>query len=238
MYDTQRSGGAAALFLAATFVFGVAVYAGLILGSGYESSDPVEAVAFLSDHQALLHVWWLVIYVAFGVALAGLTVALHDRLKSSEPGMSQVAAAFGLIWSGLVIASAMIAIVGMNRVVDLYADDPERAGAAWLAIETVQFGIGGGVEIVGALWVLLVGWAMLRGGAFPRALGHFGVIIGVAGSLTVVPALEFFGAVFGLGMIAWFVWTGIVMLRWAGRPSQLGWQNLAPRQARSPESSA
>lgn|GEM_PF-1982155 len=53
----------------------------------------------------------------------------------------------------------------------------------------------------------------MRAGGLPRALNYLGVVIGVAGILTVVPALEVLGAVFGLGLIVWFVWLGIVVLR-------------------------
>jgi hypothetical protein len=69
------------------------------------------------------------------------------------------------------------------------------------------------------VWVLLIGLAALRARELPRALNYLGVVAGVAGILTVVPALEVLGAVevlgliFGLGLIVWFVWLGIVMLR-------------------------
>lgn len=82
-------------------------------------------------------------------------------------------------------------------------------------------GLGGGNEIVGGLWVLLVSSAALRAGGLPRALNYLGVVIGVAGLLTVVPALgELGGAIFGLGSIAWFVWLGIVMLRESSSAAQ------------------
>jgi hypothetical protein len=44
------------------------------------------------------------------------------------------------------------------------------------------------------------------------------VAIGVAGIISVVPALaELFIYIFALGQIVWFIWLGIVMLR--GSPS-------------------
>jgi hypothetical protein len=58
----------------------------------------------------------------------------------------------------------------------------------------------------------------LRAGGLPKALNYVGVVMGVAGILTVVPAArEVTRAVFGLGQLVWFVWLGIVMLR--GRTS-------------------
>jgi hypothetical protein len=84
-------------------------------------------------------------------------------------------------------------------------------------VNSVSKGLGGGNEILGALWVLLIGWAALRAGGLPRALNYLGVLAGVSGILTLVPALEIVGVIFGLGLIVWFVWVGIVMLR--GSPS-------------------
>jgi hypothetical protein len=107
----------------------------------------------------------------------------------------------------------MIFNVGIDTVVDLYGKDPAQAASVWLAISSVQEGLGGGNEIVGGLWVLLVSWAALRARGLPKALNYLGVLIGVAGILTVVPALGVLTDVFGLSQIVWFAWLGIVMLR-------------------------
>jgi prepilin signal peptidase PulO-like enzyme (type II secretory pathway) len=83
----------------------------------------------------------------------------------------------------------------------------------WTAIGAIQDGLGGGVEIVGGVWVLLISIASLRSSALPDALSYLGSIVGAAGILTVVPSLAELGAVFGLGQIIWFAWLGIIMLR-------------------------
>jgi hypothetical protein len=71
----------------------------------------------------------------------------------------------------------------------------------------------GKVEVVGGIWMLLVTWAALLAGRHPSALNSLGVVVGVAGVLTVVPALEVLGIGFRLGEIVWIVWLGIVMVR-------------------------
>jgi hypothetical protein len=71
----------------------------------------------------------------------------------------------------------------------------------------------GRVEVVGGIWILLVTWGALLAGRHPRALNYLGVAVGVAGVLTVVPALEVLGIGFRLGEIAWVVWLGIVWFR-------------------------
>jgi len=54
----------------------------------------------------------------------------------------------------------------------------------------------------------------LRAREFPRVLNYLGVAVGVAGIISIVPALaELFIYIFALGQIVWFIWLGIVMLR-------------------------
>lgn len=91
--------------------------------------------------------------------------------------------------------------------------DPSHTATAWLAISSVLEGLVGRIEIVGGIWVLLVTWGALLVGGLPRTLNYLGVVIGVAGILTVVPALEVLGIGFRLGEIVWGVWLGIVLLR-------------------------
>lgn len=208
----QRVGGIAALVEAATFVFGFVLFATTL--SDYTSSDdPGESVAFLVDHRATLFVWQLVILVVFGVALVPLVLAVHERLRAAAPTLAPIATAFGLIWAGLVVAAGMIANLALGTVADLHESDPASAESVWAALDTVQNGLGGGNELVGGIWVLLVSWVALRAAALPRALGFLGIAAGVAGIVTVVPALEDVGAVFGLGLVVWFVWVGLVLLR-------------------------
>ena len=108
--------------------------------------------------------------------------------------MAQTATAFGLIWAGLVIASGMVANISLGTVVDLYGKDPARAASVWLALSSVEEGLGGGNEVAGGLWVLLVSWAALWARGLPRALNYLGVVIGVSGLLTVVPVLMVSGS--------------------------------------------
>jgi hypothetical protein len=161
-----------------------------------------------------MHITNLIIYVLFGVALVVLSLGLHERLHGESPAVMQVATAFGLIWATVVIASGMVFNVGMERVVDLYATDPGQAATVWQAIHAVFNGIGGGIEILGGLWTLLISWAAWRTGSLSKALNGLGMVVGLAGIVTIVPAFgEIGGAVFGLSQILWFAWLGIAMLR-------------------------
>jgi len=212
MKDLQKMGGISALIIVAAFVVGLVLNFTLLDRSGIV--DPVQMVAFFVDTQAIMYIWILFIYVIFGIFLVVLALALYDLLKTGSPAMAQTATVFGLIWAGLVIASGLVFNIGMGAVVDLYGKDPAQAATVWLALESVASGVGCTIEIPGGLWTLLISWAALRAGMLPRVLNYFGVVVGVAGLLTVVPALfDVVVMVWALGQIVWYVWLGIVMLR-------------------------
>jgi len=220
MKDLQKIGGVAALIEAAIFVAAMVIFftffASALPSADYPSLDvdPVENVAFLVDNQAIMYAFYLVVYVVWAALLVVVALALYERLKTASPAMAQTATAFALIWAGLIIGTGMVANSGAGVLVDVYDRDPAQAGTVWLALHSVQQGLGGEAEIVGSLWILLVSWAALQAGGLSRALAYFGVVVSVAGLVTVVPTLrELAGPVFGLGNIVWFAWLGIDILR-------------------------
>jgi hypothetical protein len=63
------------------------------------------------------------------------------------------------------------------------------------------------------VWILLVSLAAWSTKRLPRGLNILGIVSAVAGLITLIPGLSDVGMIFGLGSIAWFAWTGIVLLR-------------------------
>ncbi|MEL6838622.1 MAG: DUF4386 family protein [Pseudomonadota bacterium] len=212
----QRAGGIAALICAATYVFGFVLMLSVLLPNGFGASDPdpAQILGFLADHRGLMTLWYLSIYVVNGIFLLVLAIALFDLFRPDIPGLAQVTLGFGTLWATLVIGAGMVANVGLADVLLLNQTDPDRAAEVWQMVNTIENGLGGGNEIVGGVWVLLLGVAGLLAGAVSKPLSILGIVIGVAGLSTVLPALsEPMGAVFGLGFIAWFAWVGVALLR-------------------------
>lgn len=212
MNDFQRMGGVGALVNAFAYAVGLGLAATMLIP--ILTAEPEQYVSLLVDNETLLYVWHLLIYVVAGVAMVPMVLGLHDRLKDDSPAVMQNTTAMGLIWAGLVIASGMVILVDIGTVVERYATDPAQAVTIWLAVDSVERGLGGGIELPGGLWVLLLSWVALRSGGLPRILNFLGLLIGVAGIVTVVPSLaEMGGVIFGLLFIVWFIWAGIVLLR-------------------------
>jgi hypothetical protein len=225
----QKMGGVAALIGAATNLLALVVFAVLLAPKGFGSADadPSRIVALLVDNQAWLSVWYAIQHFAFGVCLIILALALYERLQAGSPALAQAATIVGLIWAVLVIVIGTLIISDLNTVVRLYGENPAQAATVWSSLKSVEDGLGGGggETMVNALWFLLLGWAALQARALPRALNYLGVAIGVAGVLSVVLASLGLMAVYGLGLIIWLAWLGVVMLR--------GSTNLAAQEAKA-----
>lgn len=209
MNNLQKLGGIAALFEAAIYI-GAFIFFGAFWDFPVSAED-AQKLSFLTNNQVILSIVNLAMYVVFGLFLAVLVLALHQRMKNQAPVLSQLASIFGIIWVGLVIASGMIANIGMVAVIDLYAKNSDQAMTLWVVINTIVEGIGGGNEVVGGLWVLLLSVAGLKIIELPKLLNCLGVCIGFVGVLTIYPA-EIPTEIFGLGQIIWFSWLGVAML--------------------------
>ena len=215
MRNSQTLGGWAALICAATYLFGIAILVAFLEPAGFSTlgADAEKTAGFLTSHHAPLSAWYLGIYVVNALALVVLVVALRARLSDGARTAADLAAAFGLVWATLVLGAGMVANVGLSAAVDAAASDPARAAAIWQTTTLVENGLGGGNEIAGGVWVVVVSIAGLQSRALPTLLNWFGLLIGASGLATIVPAFEPAGMIFGLGFIAWFAWAGIALLR-------------------------
>lgn len=210
MKNLQKIAGIAALLEAA-------IYLSAFIFFGAFWSFPIDAsiqqkLILLQENQAILSIANLIMYVLFGVLLAALVLALHERLKEHAKNLSQLASIFGFLWVGLIIACGMIANIGLDVVIKLSINEPEQARPVWLTINAIVEGIGGGNEVVGGLWVLLLSIAALKANELSKKLNYLGLFVGLTGVLTIYPA-DILTEIFGLSQIFWFSWLGVMMLK-------------------------
>lgn len=206
----QKIGGVCAISEGLIYIAAFIVYGGILVYPNANASA-VEDLQFLSENYLTLSILNLVTFVLFGILLAVLVLAIHHRLRDYSPAFSKLASAFGIIWVGLVIASGMIANIGLNTVIEIGTTEPENAMLIWSSISLVSEGLGGGNEIVGGIWVLLLSTIALKGQLFSKPINFLGILVGIAGILTIYP-LDIFTEIFGISQIFWFIWVGIFMI--------------------------
>lgn len=207
----QKIGGISSILQGVIYIFAFIVYGGILVYPG-NNANAIEEFQFLSDNYFILSVLNLVSYVLFGILLAVLVLALHQRLKKHAPNFSKLTFIFGILWVGLVIASGIIANIGLNSIVKIGSTDIEKAMLIWDSVSIVSEGLGGGNEIVGGIWVLLLSILSFKIKMFSKSLHILGMLVGFTGIATIYP-LEIFTEIFGISQIIWFLWIGIAMIR-------------------------
>jgi len=209
---SQQAGGAAALYVALALLAAIPYF--LLVVDYPGASTAADKVTLIIDHYPSMYPMYLASYVAFGIAVGVVALALWDRLHTAAPFTVRAATGIGLLWSVALVTSGLVFTYGMTTIDALAATDLPEAVATWQAVEPVALALGGaGGELLGGLWVLLISVAVLRGGGLPKALAWLGAAIGVVGLVSVVPALHDAAIAFGLLEIVWFAWLGVVLLR-------------------------
>lgn len=206
----QKLGGFCSISLGLIYIIAFIVYGGILEYPKADATE-IERVNFLSDNYVMLSTTNLISYVLFGILLAVLVVSIHQKIKDNLPNLSILASVFGVIWVGLVIASGMIANIGLISVIEIGIEEPQKAISIWTSIGIVSEGLGGGNEIVGGIWVLLLSIAALKYSFFSKPLNYLGLLVALAGILTILP-FDVFKEVFGISQIVWFVWIGIALI--------------------------
>ncbi|WP_196140454.1 DUF4386 family protein [Aliikangiella sp. G2MR2-5] len=209
MKNLQKVVGVSAIFEAliyiAAFVFFGAFWA-------YPSAGTAsDKMAYLAENQLAFSMIYFLMYVMFGVFLAVIVVGLYEKLKSTNNPIVKVGSVFGVVWVVLVIASGMLANIGLSHSINLMDLSAEKAFDMWRVISVLIESFGGGNELVGGLWVLLISLAALKAKEFSRGMNYLGLIVGASGIATIYPD-EVLTEIFGVTQIIWFVWLGISML--------------------------
>lgn len=172
-----------------------------------------DKVAYMSEHLILIHAGNIVGYLLFGCLLLIAVQALHAKVRANHSSeLINTASVFGLIWVVLMMCSGLISVVGLQKLVVLHSKASPHLGAFFDSYNTIVDALGGGIEIVGGLWVLLFSLCALRYKLLTKVLNIWGLMVGILGILTIILSVPEFKDAFGLTQIVWFIWVGIRLL--------------------------
>ena len=216
-------GGIAGILAGITYIVGFLLF-GLELKDLFDGENKtlgaVEAIQFLADHRAIFYLANGLVYILNGFLQIIVACAVYEYLQDSAPnrGYSHVraaVAAIGCVWGALIVAAGMIGNGGAHVAIQLLENGHfDRAATVWTTVDAVYTdGIGGGNEIVGAIWISWTSVLSFRDGCFHKPINLLGVVAGIAGAVTVVPGLwDEATAVFGILMIVWYVLAGLTLI--------------------------
>lgn len=216
----EKTGGFAAFILAFTYIFGITLF--LVILDPSSQSGEYANLTYLIDNKDTYLFGTMVTGILFSFALIALVQATTFRLKKYSENIAQYSAIVGYIWVAIVLCSAMIDIVSVNTIKNLFIESPEQAQLVHKAVGIVSGGLGGDIEIVGAVWVFCLSYLGLKYGEFSKFTNYLGLAVGVSGVLTLFsflslfkgnPVFELTTLIFGLGQILWFILLGVSLVK-------------------------
>ena len=216
----QQWGGVSSLIAAFTYIFGFTLFFGVLDASSYNT--PTLYLEFVILNRDIFIWGYFITGIVFSLVLIVLVQALYQRFMSISPELMKVAAVLGYLWVFMLMSSSFIFLSSIEALVKYHQIDPEQALTINRAVHIVIDALGGGVELIGALWVLAVSFIGIRGRLYTIWVHYWGIIVGLAGMLTLFSVLSVFAenrffeltnAIFGLGQIIWFIVLGWYMLK-------------------------
>lgn len=209
MNNLQKAAGISAIVEALIYVVAF-VFFGAFWAYPAEGTAS-DKMAYLADNQLVFSAIYFLMYTIFGVFLAVLVIGLYEKLKHTNQAIVKVGSVYGVVWVVLVIASGMLATIGLSHSISIMDTSVNNAFNMWHIFSVLIESLGGGNELVGGLWVLCISLAALKSKQLPRGVNYSGLIVGTAGIATIYPE-EIITEIFGLTQIIWFVWLGIALL--------------------------
>lgn len=216
----QKPGAIAAFTEALIYLVGFALFFG-VLNAGSQAS-PEQRLAYLIAQRDVYYAGYLIIGVLFSFVLIALVQAVSVRLSSASPQLVRYTSAVGYIWAGMVLASSLIFLTSLAALAKYHQADAGQALTIYRGIAIIVEALGGGIELVGAVWLLIISYVGLRHRIFSPWLHGWGLLVAGSGVLTLfsgltflaaLPVFEWLTAIFGLGQILWFVALGLALLK-------------------------
>ena len=211
MNSLRKAGAVSALIMAFIYLLGFAIFF-IALEPGRELNLN-ESIQFLKENQLVVMPTMFVLYVLAGINLIILVQSLSGEVKNDAPWQSQTVLIIGSIWCAMLIVAGFVYLTGMQAVFSLYPENAEQALTLSLVVNTVYEGLGGGNELIGGLWTVLISCLLLKLTPGYKSLHFFGIVVGIAGIVSIVPILTDAVMLFGLGQIFWFIGLGVRFLK-------------------------
>lgn len=213
MFNASKVGGLCAALSAVIVATAYMFYAAQLDAGGFQY-NPQETLELMVQNQSQYFIWNTATYLVNAVLLIIAGSVLWTQLRGDAPALATISGVLIAVWGTILIGAGTIANLSLSVLSKTFVASPEQAHTLLLTFATIEDALGGaGSEFVGALWVLFVSAAALQTTYFPRAMGYFGIIIGVVGALNILPIFaELTAGVSSFANIIWLFMVGIIMM--------------------------
>ncbi|MEP4546190.1 MAG: DUF4386 family protein [Saccharospirillum sp.] len=203
--------GAAFIGMALCYITLFIIYGALL--STPADATTAEKIAYLIENKGLFNVTYVLGYVLFACLLCFCVYVIGGLYqKVSQPAMA-LATLFGYFWVVVLLCTGMIGITSHELLASYSTSNPAAAEVIYYARALLTESLGGGIEFIGGVWLLLFGAVSWRHGLFSKPLSAFTLVKGAIGVATIFSTEPVLRDLFGITGIVWFLWIGIAMIR-------------------------
>lgn len=167
--------------------------------------SPEQVLASLLLDVILFLSWHVIVYFVYGLSLLLLTISIFMLAVKREPEKAIAVLVVGALWSGFMLISGGVSVETIHKVAELYPHNSEAAIHLWLTMKVVLESVGGGNELIGAVWVLLVSQLFNGTNYWLKATRNAGFLIAIVGLGTLLDKSEVCTSLFGVSLLLWFV---------------------------------
>lgn len=172
-----------------------------------------DKVGFILEHQGMLKISFLVGYVGFGCLLTAVSIGFYRTCEPKQMSLNTHVLIWGLFWALLLIATGLIGLTNISLLsAKIVIDDWDAASSLFYSGALLEQALGGGIEFVGGVWVLLIGLVVWQQRVSGMLFPVFSGLKGTIGVLTIISSESVLRDLFGITGIIWFIWFDVVVV--------------------------
>jgi len=177
-------------------------------GDAQAFHTPQVALRYATQSFLFPEYYWIA--WGFGVGLLLAALATYDLLQLGATSLRRLALTAGTLGAGFSVAEAIVGTRVIAELAELYIQQPNEAGPAYLAINLLTGALRVGGWHAYGWWALFTSLAGLQAKVLPRALWLMGIGVGLVGIGTFISELVIVHVLLGL---VWPTWLGLTLLQ-------------------------
>jgi len=185
---------------------------GAILSTPADVST-AEKIAYVIENKGLFNFTYILGYVVFACLLCFCVYVTGNLYQKASPAAMAMASLFGYFWVVVLLCTGMIGISSNELLENYSVANPAAADAIYYASMLMTESLGGGIEFIGGVWLVLLAVVSWRHQLLSKSLTVFTLVKGAIGVATLFSAESLLRELFGVTGIIWFIWMGIVMFK-------------------------
>jgi hypothetical protein len=203
--------GVAFIGMALCYITLFVIY-GAVLSTPSEGGTAAK-IAYLIANKAMFNFTYILGYVFFACLLCFCVYVTGRLSQKVSPAATAMTTLFGYFWVVVLLSTGMIGISSNELLANYSISNPAAADVIYYARILMTESLGGGIEFIGGVWLLLLGAISWRHELLSKYLTAFTLVKGAIGVATLFSAETLLRDLFGVTGILWFIWMGIALIK-------------------------